>query len=114
MPTEDRGKRLGLSAAQVKGVLETAFDQWLKEMRQCSLDELLKGYQAWHGVSLPFNTLIECKYSLEFLSIHFPSNGCVGNNQFWKVVCCLLHEVGGRGVDEPERIEVYLNVDKRY
>lgn len=110
MQKQDRDIKLSLSAPQIGGILETAFNQWLKgKCAYANVYELLRMFEKRHGVNLPFNTLPECRYSLEFLSVHFPDRGSVGNNQFWKVICCLLHEAGGRGVDEPDRLLVYLN-----
>lgn len=110
MQAQDNGQTLGLSAPQVKEILEAAFNVWLKnKAAHPNLYKLLEAYEKRHGVNLPLDTLTECRYSLEFLSVHFPSNGSVGNNQFWKVICCLLHEAGGQGVNEPDRLLAYLN-----
>lgn len=94
---------------RVRQVLVQAFEVWLKgKCLYTTLPDLLKRYESRFGVQLPLGTTDECRATLEFLTIHFPDSGSVGNNQFWKVCCSLLNQVGGKGVNDPERINALM------
>lgn len=98
-----------MTPGRVRQVLAQAFEVWLKgKCLYSNIADLLNTYEQRFGVSLNLETEEECKATLSFLTTYLPSNGSVGNNQFWKVCCCLLNEVGGKGVSEPERLDALM------